>query len=352
MKRYLTISAWLVTCVVAFGCRQKPSTDNERERSGRKQVTKVVVDGVAVTVNGVAITEKEVEAEVKKMAMRRSPAYLEENREQIRRQVLDRMIAMSLIDEKIKAANIVVTEEEVLARIKEIAAQQRLSLDEFKAVLQARGMNYGEWEQQMQFERRIGFEKFAEVEFADQLTITESDANDFYTANIKRFGTPEQVKARHILIKPDTTDPAIDPDEAEAKALAKAQDLLKQVKEGADFAELAKANSDCLSKAKGGDLGYFGRGHMEAPFEKVAFELKVNEVGDIVRTTLGYHVIKVTDRKEASLKTFEQSKGDIIEMLKQQKLSGIYAKYLTQLRAEAKIVYPPGKEPPPVTPRP
>ena len=147
MKRYLTISAWLVTCVVAFGCRQKPSTDNERERSGRKQVTKVVVDGVAVTVNGVAITEKEVEAEVKKMAMRRSPAYLEENREQIRRQVLDRMIAMSLIDEKIKAANIVVTEEEVLARIKEIAAQQRLSLDEFKAVLQARGMNYGEWEQ-------------------------------------------------------------------------------------------------------------------------------------------------------------------------------------------------------------
>ena len=352
MKRYLTISAWLVICVVAFGCRQKPSAENERERPEQKQVTKVAADGVAVTVNGIDITEKEVEAEVKKMAMRRSPAYLEKNKEQIRRQVLDRMITMSLIDEKIKAANIVVTEENVLARIKEIAAQQRMSVEEFKKMLQSRGMDYDEWEQQMQFERRIGFEKFAEVEFADQLTITENDANDFYTANIKRFGAPEQVKASHILIKPDTTDPAVDPDEAEVKALAKAQDLLKQVKEGADFAELAKANSDCLSKAKGGDLGYFGKGHMEAPFEKVAFELKVNEVGDIVRTKLGYHIIKVTDRKEASLKTFEQSRGDIIEMLKQQKLSGIYAKYLTQLRAEAKIVYPPGKEPPPVTPRP
>jgi parvulin-like peptidyl-prolyl isomerase len=214
MKRYLTISSWLVICIVAFGCRQKPSAENERERSGRKQVTKVAADGVAVTVNGVAVTEKEVEAEVRKMAIGKPPAYLEENREKIRRQVLDRMIAMSLIDEKIKAANIVVAEEEVLARIKEMAAQQRLSLDEFKAMLQARGMNYDEWEQQMQFERRIGFEKFAEVEFADQLTITESDANDFYTANIKRFGAPEQVKASHILIKPDATDPAIDSDEA------------------------------------------------------------------------------------------------------------------------------------------
>jgi len=359
MKKYLTILACLVIFIVAFGCRQKPSAETETERAEPnapaqidtkavepKQVAKAAADGVAVTVNGVAITEKEIEAEIKQLP----PAYLQQNKERIRQQVLDRMIAMRLIDEKSKAAQITITEEDVYAQVAEIAAQQGMSVEEFKKMLQSRGMNYDEWEQQIRWGVKRG--KLVEAEFGDQLKITENDANNFYTANIERFETPEQVKASHILIKPDMTDPNVDPNEAKAKALPKAQDLLKQIEEGADFATLAKANSDCLSKAIGGDLGYFGRGRWEAPFEKVAFELKVNEVSDVVKTQLGYHIIKVTDHKEASRKTFEQARDEIIKRLEQRKRSGFFGKYLMQLRAEAKIVYPPGKEPPPVAPRP
>jgi len=365
MNRYLTILACLVIFIVAFGCRQKPSAETETERAEPnapaqidtkavepKQVAKAAADGVAVTVNGVAITEKEVDADFKKMTAQMPATFVEQNKVKFRQQILDRIIAIRLIGEKSKAAQITITEEDVRAQVNEIAAQQGMSVEEFKKMLQSRGMNYDEWEQQIRWGVKLG--KLVEADFGDQLNITDTDANNFYSANIKQFDTPEQVKASHILIKPDTADPNTDPNEAKAKALAKAQDLLKQAKEeGADFAELAKANSDCLSKAKGGDLGFRPRGAWDASFEKAAFALKVNEVSDdVVETQLGYHIIKVTDRKEAGVKPFEQARDEIIKMLKQRKQRELFAKYLTQIRAEASIVYPPGKEPPPVTPGP
>ncbi len=366
MRKYLTISAWLVVFVVAFGlsCRKKPPTEGEPEQPepnvpGQietkavepKEVVEAPADKVAVTVNGVDITENELEAEIKQMAVRMPPAYLEQNKERIRQQILDKMITMRLLDEKIKAAKIVVTEEEVLDQIKEIASRQGLSVDDFKAMLLTRGTNFDEWKQQMQFERRVQFQKLLDVEMADQLNVTENEANNYYSANTKRFETPEQVRASHILIKPDTTSPNADPNEAKAKALAKAQDLLKQIKEEADFATLAKATGGYPSAPKGGDLGFFGRGRMVPAFDKVAFTLKVNEVSDIVETRFGYHIIKVTDRKEASVKTFEQAKDEIIKMLKQKKQGELVTKYIESLKAQAKIVYPPGKKPLPTPSR-
>jgi peptidyl-prolyl cis-trans isomerase C len=360
MKRYLTISAWLVILIITFGCRQKPSAETEKEgpepNVPAKVDTKVVepkleakaaADKVAVIVNGVAITEKDLEAEVKKMVMGRPPAYLEKNRDRVRKQALDRMIILKLLDEKIKEAGIVATEEEVIEQVKEIAAQQKLSLDEFKEMLRTRGLNFDRWKQQMQFEMRIKFQKLVEAEIGDKLNVTETDANNFYSANIQQFQVPEQVRASHILIQPDTADPNTDPNEAKAKALAKAQDLLKQIKEGADFAELAKTTGGYTSAPRDGDLGFRSRGGgWEPPFEKAAFELKIGQTSDVVETRFGYHIIMVTDRKEVGITPFEQVKGDIIKMLKQQKQGPLITEYIDSLKARAKIVYPPGKEPP------
>ncbi len=356
MKRNLTILACLVIFVAVFGCRRKPSDETEQERPGSKtpaqidtkavgpkQATKAASDGVAVTINGVPITEKEVEAEVKQISTRRPPAELEKNREKIRQMILDRMIAKRLINEKIQAANIAVTEEEVLAKVEEIAAQQRTSLENFKKMLQSRGMDYDEWKQQVQW--GVMLEKLVEADFGDQLNITDTDANNFYSANIKQYEKPEQVRASHILVRPDTTDPNVDPNEAKAQALAKAQGLLKQIKDGADFAELAKATGGYPSAPKGGDLGFIDKGRMVPAFDKVAFALKVNEISDIVETPFGYHIIKVTDHKAAGVTPFEQARDEIKTTLKRRKQSELFQKYLVQLKAGAKIVYPPGKEP-------
>ena len=87
-------------------------------------------------------------------------------------------------------------------------------------------------------------------------------------------------------------------------------------------------------------------------FDKAAFALKVNEVRDIVENPFGYHIIKVTDRKAASVTPFEQAKDDMIQMIKQKRMSGLIMKYIESLKAKTKIIYPPGKEPPPTPPSP
>lgn len=113
-----------------------------------------------------------------------------------------------------------------------------------------------------------------------------------YTAASSEYG--EQVKASHILLKtqPDFTEE----DKEELKA--KLTDLGKQIEEGKPFDELAREHSGCPSSSRGGDLGFFARGQMVPPFEEAAFSMKKGEVSDIVETQFGYHLIKVTDRKE------------------------------------------------------
>lgn len=110
----------------------------------------------------------------------------------------------------------------------------------------------------------------------------------------------EQVRVSHIQIKVADLDPNVAErpnvqNEAKAAALAKAEELLEQLRNGAAFEALAREHSSCPSAAKGGDLGFFPRGRMFSHVEKVAFDLKVGEVSDILETIYGYHIIKVTD---------------------------------------------------------
>jgi peptidyl-prolyl cis-trans isomerase C len=223
-------------------------------------------------------------------------------------------------------------------------------MEEFKEMLVKDGVDFEEWKEQMEFGRRVRFLKLFEIELADVLKVTESDADDYYTKNIKRYEVPEHVRASHILIRPDTSDPNTDPNEAKAEALAKAQDLLKQIKEeGADFAELAKSNSDSPSRENGGDMGFQPKGAFVESFDKVAFELKIGQISDVVETPYGYHIILVTDRKDAYTKTFDEVKDQIIKMLKQRKQKEHLPKYIESVKANAEIIYPPGKEPGSVT---
>jgi len=314
-------------------------------------------DSVAVTVNGVDITEAELQKLVKpqleRMAQRAKqlpPAFAQTLEKQLRQQVLNQIIIERLLGEKVKEANILITEEELINKITELAADQRppLSLEEFKKKIAQYGQNFDELKQQIQ--KGMTYKKVMEAQWAGKINITEEDAKKYYDENITKFDVKEQVRASHILIKPDITVPNNDPNQAKAEAKAKIEGLLKQIKDGADFAKLAKANSACPSAAQGGDLDFFPRGKMAAPFEKAAFALEVGKVSDIVETQFGYHIIKVTGHKDAGTTSFEQAKDNIIKQLTQKKRSELTKKYIDSLKAEADIVYPPGKEPTPPTP--
>jgi peptidyl-prolyl cis-trans isomerase C len=307
---------------------------------------------IAVTVNGVDITEEELQKvlqpQLARMAQQNQklpPALKETLEKQFRQQILDQLIIRQLLEEKAKQTNIVISEEDVINQIKQLLASQgsQMSLEDFKKTTAESGRSFDEIKKQV--EKGMVYQKIVDAQWAGKVNVTEEEAKKYYDENPTQFVTKEQVRASHILITPKTDEAGADPNQEKAKAKAKTEDLLKQIKEGADFAALAKANSDCPSAASGGDLGFFGKGQMVPPFEKAAFALETGKVSDIVETRFGYHIIKVTDRKEAGTTTFEEAKAGLIRQLEQKKQAELTNEYIDSLKAAANIVYPPGKEP-------
>ena len=363
MKSFLTILSCLTvlfaTCSLAVGSETRAPEPNAAEPNKPTETA-----SAAATVNGVDITESELAEQLKPQLKKISaqagqlPAsFIEQYRKQLRSQVLERMIIERLLDEEAKQAKIEITDEQVTSYISEIAAEQGLSLEDLKALVKAGGQGFEQWKQYIR--RGLPYQKLMEARWAGKINVTSQDANQYYKENKSEFEVPEQVRASHILIKPDTAEPNSDPNQAKATARAKIAELLAQIKDGADFAELAKANSSCPSGAKGGDLNFFRRGQMAPPFEKAAFELEVGQVSNIVETRFGYHIIKVTGRKDAGVVSFEQARDDIIKMLTKRKQAEFAKEYIESLKAKADIVYreapvlqkseveprPPGEEP-------
>jgi peptidyl-prolyl cis-trans isomerase C len=288
---------------------------------------------VAVTVNGVQITEDDVLKiigpqieRIDQQGEKLPPAVAEQYKKQLREQALEQLIRRQLLDDKIEDANIVVTEEEVMNQLKRFASEQNMSLEEFKKTMERYNRTFEEVKQ-------------------DVRKVTEEEAKQYYDENPKRFNMPERIRVSHILVQYHLTDPNVDPNEAKAKAKAKAQNLLQQIKDGADFAELAKANSDCPSAPKGGDLGYIAKGDTTPQFEKAAFGLKVGQISDVVETEYGCHIIKVTDHQDARIIPFEQAKDGIIEQLTEKKQLDFAEKYINSLKTQAKIIFPPAQPP-------
>ena len=157
--------------------------------------------------------------------------------------------------------------------------------------------------------RKIRFIAIDQQAMRDRATVTGQEIARYYNENIDQFSTPEQVRASHILLKTEGKD--------DAAVKKQAEDLLKQVKAGADFATLAKKYSeDEASAAKGGDLDYFGKGQMVPEFDQVAFTLQPGQVSDLVKTQYGYHIIKVTDKKPAVTRPLEEVRQQIEDQLK------------------------------------
>jgi peptidyl-prolyl cis-trans isomerase D len=150
-----------------------------------------------------------------------------------------------------------------------------------------------------------------------QQSLDPSDAEMLrtYENDKDRFRTPERVKVRHILLKTTGKSPAED-----AKIKAKAEDLLRQIKGGADFAELARKNSeDPGSATKGGDLGWIVRGQTVPPFENTAFSLKPNEISNVIQTQYGSHIVQVLDHEQAHLKAFEEARTQLADEYRKQR---------------------------------
>ena len=169
--------------------------------------------------------------------------------------------------------------------------------------------------------RQIKYVVVDSAKIATATNVTDQDLQAYYDQHRDEYRVPEQVKVSHILIKTPLPAPgAKEEEKAIADARAKAEGVLKELKAGGDFAKLAEKYSDDPGSAKsGGDLGWIGRGRTVPEFEKAAFSLGKGQTSDLVKSSYGFHIIRVEDKQEAHLKTLAEVKSEIEEKVKQQK---------------------------------
>jgi peptidyl-prolyl cis-trans isomerase C len=171
-----------------------------------------------------------------------------------------------------------------------------------------------------EMKKRLVVEAYLKKKVEEQAKVSDEDLKKFYEQNKDKFKTPDQVKASHILVKSEK----------------EAQDLLAQIKAGGNFEELAKKHSTDGAAAKGGDLGWFSKGSMIPEFEKVVFAMKENQLSGIVKTKFGFHIIKLTGKRPAGERTFDEVKEQIKASLLPQKQQEVFTKLKDDLKKSGK----------------
>jgi peptidyl-prolyl cis-trans isomerase D len=169
--------------------------------------------------------------------------------------------------------------------------------------------------------RKLKYTIIDSSRIAANTEVSQNDLQSYYNQHRDEYRVPEQVNVRHILIKSPVpgSDGKVD-QKADDAAKAKAEDILKQIKAGGNFAELAKKYSEDPGSAKnGGSLSWIGRGRTVPEFEKAAFSLPKGGTSDVVKSTYGYHIIHVDDKQDAHVKSLDEVKPQIEAVIRQQK---------------------------------
>lgn len=290
------------------------------ERLGTRSVRTALVALAAVLVIGGAWTlwaqdEGEIVARVNGEAITKAELY-DMMYQYVGPRVLDELILIRLVEQEAAAQGVTVPGEEIDAEVEAIA-QQVGGTQQLELILSQQGAGL----EQLRDEIRRTLLIRALLE--PQIEVTDEEVRAFFEENADLFAQREMVRARHILVS----------------TKEQAEELRRQLLDGADFATLAREHSsDAGSAARGGDLGWFGRGVMVAPFEEAAFSLKVGEISEPVQSSFGYHLIKVEERAEAKPAEFnDQVAATIRELLTEEKMQQQLGTWLQSLRLQADV---------------
>ncbi|MGA7219951.1 MAG: peptidylprolyl isomerase [Candidatus Sulfotelmatobacter sp.] len=329
-----------------------------------------VVEEIIARVNSQIITRSEFQRskdqlkdEVKQDAGDADKVYAEREKD-----VLRDLIDQQLLLEKGKDLGIT-GDTDLIKRLDQMRKDMKLdTMEELEKAATAQGISYEDFKQNMR--NQIITQKVIGEEVGSHLSINKDEEQKFYDEHKSDMEQPESIKLSEILIPPKkvpekaaaekpvlngtgtatTAENAPSPEAAKseadkqaeeaaslAAAEAKANDLLKQIRAGASFEDIAKKNSEGPSAAQGGDLGVFKRGALAKELEDKTFAMKAGEVTDVIRTKQGYVILKVTSHQMAGIPPLKDIEPKIQDALYYQQLQPALRSYLTKLREEAYI---------------
>ncbi|HEX8949506.1 MAG TPA: peptidylprolyl isomerase [Dissulfurispiraceae bacterium] len=254
----------------------------------------------------------------------------------VRKDVLERMIRMELLFQESRKAGIKPDEDAVNKEI-EALKQQFPGEAEYKNELKRR--NISEEILRSRLEKSSAIRKYVEQQFAAKVSVADNDMVAYYENRLDLFKQPLQVRVSHILIQ---TDPKWDAARKQ-EARRKAEQILKGLKKGQDFAALAREQSDGPTRTSGGDLGYVRAGQLDKEIESVVFGLRPGETSGIVETSYGFNLFKVLEKKPETILSYDSVKERIRQLLAQEKAKQEADLYAKNLREKASVeIFPDG----------
>jgi parvulin-like peptidyl-prolyl isomerase len=306
------------------------------------KITELFGDSVIARGTGVQVKRSELDAAamgIKAGATARGEKFTPEQATMLERQVLDRLIQVQLLLNKATESDKVKGKEFADKRY-DVILKRASSEENLVRQLKSVGMTTEE------LRRKMLEEATAETVVSRELKAeaTDADAKKYYEDFPARFEQPEMVRASHILVS--TIDPETKAPLADEKKLAKrkaAEDLLKRLRAGEDFAKLAKEFSEDPGSRDNGGEYKFPRGQMVAEFETTAFALATNQISDIVTTQFGYHIIKLSEKIPARKITLDETvegmkiMDQVKDLLKRQQLEKLLPDYVQKMQKDAKV---------------
>ena len=294
-----------------------------------------VVEEIVARVNSQIITRSQYQREqqqLKDECQKQDPTNPDPSCEGGDKDVLRGLIDRALLLDKGKELGIS-ADTELIKRLDDIRKQMHLdTMDELEKEAAAQGVSFEDYKQNMRNE--IITQQVIQKEVGPRVNITKEEEQKFYNQHKSELAHAEAVRLSEILI---STDEAGDDPQKLAAAKAKAEDLLKQIRGGASFEDLAKKESQDPSGAQGGDLGPFERGKLAKQLEDMTFGMKKGDVSDVIRTKQGFVILKVTDHQMAGTPSFNEIEPRIQEAVYMQKLQPSLRDYLKKLREESYI---------------
>jgi len=286
---------------------------------------------VLARVNGEPVERWEFDNAVKRLEARAGGPIPPERRDEILRGVLDQLVAYHLLAQEARARTLRAADQDVDARVAEI---RKNFPDEaaFTQAMAAQGLTVEHLRAQTRANLEV--QKVIDAEVSAKVSVQDADVSTFYQQNVERFKQGESVHASHILI--GVAQGATPAEKSAAKA--KAEAALKQVRGGADFAAVARAQSqDPGSAQNGGDLGFFPKGQMTPAFEAAAFKLKTGAVSSVVETPFGFHIIKVLGRRPPRTAPLDEVSGQIKDFLTQGQREQKLEQFIAQVKSKSKL---------------
>ena len=294
-----------------------------------------IIDKIVAIVNGEIITLAELERYRSKLRDRSeaigNPLEKRTKMFESRRKILDHLIEEKLVDQQCKKMSIKVTAWDLDMAIEDVKKLNAITDEQLKSALKADGLSWEDYRQKLR--EQIKRAKLVSRVVRSEVIVDEEGLKRFYIEHIDRFKEPDQIRASHILIIIPQ-----DADDLLVEALRhKGEKISERLRRGEDFQELARLYSDDASAKNGGDLGLFKRGELLPEFERVTFTLQPGQVSGIVRTKVGFHIIKVTMRKEGSVIPYEEVKEKVENQYIEEESQRLYEAWLKKVKAESFI---------------